>query len=39
MRAMLKIGSGGPAGVFYGYLIAWLGTTSVFAVLSELVSM
>ena len=32
-------GSGGPAGVFYGFLIVWLGTASIFAVLSELVSM
>ncbi|KAI4611129.1 hypothetical protein J4E83_008072 [Alternaria metachromatica] len=31
--------NGGPAGVIYGYLIVWLGTVSVFMVLSELVSM
>jgi choline transport protein len=31
--------SGGTAGVIYGYLLVWLGTVSVFMVLSELVSM
>jgi hypothetical protein len=31
--------NGGPAGVIYGYLLVWLGTVSVFIVLSELVSM
>ncbi|KAL6704918.1 hypothetical protein ACN47E_007463 [Coniothyrium glycines] len=31
--------NGGPAGVIYGYLVVWLGTVSVFMVLSELVSM
>jgi choline transport protein len=36
---MLIRSSGGPAGVIYGYLLVWLGTTSVFVVLSELVSM
>ncbi|KAH7341188.1 amino acid/polyamine transporter I [Pyrenochaeta sp. MPI-SDFR-AT-0127] len=36
---LVGLQNGGPAGVFYGYLTAWLGTTSVFAVLSELVSM
>ncbi|KAK3214168.1 hypothetical protein GRF29_28g2287373 [Pseudopithomyces chartarum] len=36
---LVGLQNGGPAGVFYGYLITWLGTTSVFAVLSELVSM
>ncbi|KAJ4988312.1 hypothetical protein SVAN01_06247 [Stagonosporopsis vannaccii] len=30
--------NGGPAGVIYGYLVVWLGTVSVFMVLSELVS-
>ena len=30
--------NGGPAGVMYGYLVVWLGTVSVFMVLSELVS-
>ncbi|KAF3765732.1 amino acid transporter [Cryphonectria parasitica EP155] len=30
---------GGPAGVIWGYLIVWIGTLSVFAVLSELASM
>ncbi|PQE07885.1 choline transport protein [Rutstroemia sp. NJR-2017a WRK4] len=29
---------GGPAGLVYGYIIVWLGTTSVFIVLSELAS-
>ena len=31
--------NGGPAGVIYGYLLVWIGTLSVFATLSELVSM
>jgi choline transport protein len=31
--------NGGPAGVVYGYLLVWIGTLSVFATLSELVSM
>ncbi|KAI1657192.1 putative GABA permease [Daldinia decipiens] len=31
--------NGGPAGVIWGYLIVWIGTISVFAVLSELASM
>ncbi|KAF2133080.1 amino acid transporter [Dothidotthia symphoricarpi CBS 119687] len=31
--------NGGPAGVIYGYLVVWIGTVSVFMVLSELVSM
>ncbi|KAF1835437.1 amino acid transporter [Decorospora gaudefroyi] len=31
--------NGGPAGVIYGYILVWLGTVSVFVVLSELVSM
>ncbi|KAE8856390.1 hypothetical protein PTNB73_09655 [Pyrenophora teres f. teres] len=31
--------NGGPAGVIYGYLTVWVGTVSVFMVLSELVSM
>ncbi|KAF7446165.1 hypothetical protein PtrCC142_002276 [Pyrenophora tritici-repentis] len=31
--------NGGPAGVIYGYLTVWIGTVSVFMVLSELVSM
>lgn len=30
--------NGGPAGVIYGYLLVWVGTISVFIVLSELVS-
>ncbi|RMZ66778.1 amino acid polyamine transporter I [Pyrenophora seminiperda CCB06] len=34
-----KWSSGGPAGVIYGYLTVWVGTISVFMVLSELVSM
>ncbi|KAI1646302.1 putative GABA permease [Daldinia loculata] len=31
--------NGGPAGVIWGYLIVWIGTISVFAILSELASM
>ncbi|RYP69017.1 hypothetical protein DL771_006343 [Monosporascus sp. 5C6A] len=31
--------NGGPSGIIYGFLIIWLGTLSVFATLSELVSM
>lgn len=31
--------SGGPSGIVYGFLIVWFGTLSVFATLSELVSM
>jgi choline transport protein len=31
--------NGGPAGVIYGYFLVWFGTLSVFATLSELVSM
>jgi choline transport protein len=31
--------NGGPAGVVYGYLLVWIGTLSVFATLSEVVSM
>lgn len=31
--------NGGPAGVIYGFLLVWIGTLSVFATLSELVSM
>ncbi|USP76945.1 hypothetical protein yc1106_04219 [Curvularia clavata] len=31
--------NGGPAGVIYGYITVWIGTVSVFMVLSELVSM
>ena len=35
----IREGSGGPAGVIYGYLAVWLGTMAVFASLSELASM
>jgi amino acid transporter len=31
--------NGGPAGLVYGYLIAWLSTLSVYTVISELASM
>ncbi|KAI1110230.1 putative GABA permease [Nemania sp. NC0429] len=31
--------TGGPSGVLYGFLVVWVGTLSVFATLSELVSM
>ncbi|GAB7354441.1 hypothetical protein MBLNU459_g4929t2 [Dothideomycetes sp. NU459] len=31
--------NGGPAGLFYGYIIAWLSTLSVYTVISELASM
>ena len=31
--------SGGPAGLVYGYLVAWLGSLSVFIVMGELTSM
>ncbi|KAI1186938.1 putative GABA permease [Nemania serpens] len=31
--------NGGPSGILYGFLVVWAGTLSVFATLSELVSM
>ncbi|KAI0397208.1 putative GABA permease [Xylariaceae sp. FL0594] len=31
--------NGGPSGILYGFLLVWFGTLSVFATLSELVSM
>lgn len=31
--------NGGPAGLFYGYIIAWLSTLSVYTVISELASL
>jgi amino acid permease len=31
--------NGGPAGVFWGYILIWLGSISVYTVLSELSSM
>lgn len=31
--------NGGPSGIIYGFLVVWIGTLSVFATLSELVSM
>ena len=31
--------NGGPAGLVYGFLIAWLSTLSVYTVISELASM
>ncbi|KAL5393597.1 hypothetical protein PMIN06_007449 [Paraphaeosphaeria minitans] len=36
---LLGLQNGGPGTLVYGYLIVWLGTLSVFATLSELVSM
>lgn len=35
----LTISSGGPSGIIYGFILVWAGTLSVFATLSELVSM
>lgn len=31
--------SGGPAGLFYGFFVVWLGMISVFTVMSELASL
>ncbi|KAI1171340.1 putative GABA permease [Nemania sp. FL0916] len=31
--------NGGPSGIIYGFLLVWVGTLSVFATLSEMVSM
>ncbi|KAJ3578905.1 hypothetical protein NPX13_g1661 [Xylaria arbuscula] len=31
--------NGGPSGAIYGYIVVWVGTLSIFATLSELVSM
>ncbi|KAI2631632.1 putative GABA permease [Xylaria nigripes] len=31
--------TGGPSGIIYGFILVWVGTLSVFATLSELVSM
>ncbi|POS72289.1 hypothetical protein DHEL01_v209319 [Diaporthe helianthi] len=31
--------AGGPSGIIYGFIVVWVGTLSVFATLSELVSM
>jgi choline transport protein len=31
--------NGGPGGLVYGYIIAWLSTLSVYVVISELASM
>ncbi|KAI0192643.1 amino acid transporter-like protein [Xylaria flabelliformis] len=31
--------NGGPSGLLYGFIVVWIGTLSVFATLSELVSM
>ncbi|KAH7311272.1 amino acid/polyamine transporter I [Stachybotrys elegans] len=31
--------NGGPSGILYGFIVVWIGTISVFATLSELVSM
>lgn len=37
--ALLTFTSGGPSGIIYGFILVWAGTLSVFATLSELVSM
>jgi choline transport protein len=31
--------NGGPAGVFWGYILIWIGSISIYTVLSELSSM
>jgi choline transport protein len=31
--------NGGPAGVFWGYILIWIGSISIYTVLSELASM
>ncbi|KAI1120060.1 amino acid/polyamine transporter I [Nemania abortiva] len=36
---LVGLQNGGPSGLIYGYLVAWAGTLSLFATLSELVSM
>lgn len=36
---LISVQNGGPAGLIYGYLLVWIGTTSTYAILSELVSM
>ncbi|KAJ8131690.1 hypothetical protein O1611_g1934 [Lasiodiplodia mahajangana] len=36
---LVGLQNGGPSGLVYGYLVAWAGTLSLFATLSELVSM
>ncbi|KAI1262323.1 putative GABA permease [Xylariaceae sp. FL1019] len=36
---LVGLQNGGPAGIVYSYLVVWAGTLSVFATLSELVSM
>lgn len=34
-----EVSSGGPTGLFYGFIIVWAGTAAVFATLGELASM
>ncbi|KAF2963010.1 hypothetical protein GQX73_g10559 [Xylaria multiplex] len=36
---LLAYQNGGPSGAIYGYIVVWAGTLSIFATLSELVSM
>ena len=31
--------SGGPAGLVYGFIVAWIGTSSIFITISELASL
>ena len=39
LEADVQRTSGGPAGLVYGYIIAWLGTLAAFTSLAELASM
>lgn len=36
---LIGLQNGGPAGIIYSFLVVWIGNLSVFATLSELVSM
>ncbi|KAI0539679.1 amino acid/polyamine transporter I [Xylaria digitata] len=36
---LVGLQNGGPAGLIYGFIVVWIGTLSLFATLSELVSM
>ena len=38
-KLLLTIASGGPAGLVYGFIIAWIGTCSIFVTISELASL
>ena len=38
-KHLLTISSGGPAGLVYGFIIAWIGTCSIFVTISELASL